>query len=199
MLRTLSELIRPPRLINSGAFRSFVEGEAALIAQKTAVTYCRAKTLTFSHALFAEKRFQDALTVCRFEAFAAVLADLLIVADGMLRAHADHGRLAAALRKLYGEILAAQPTPEHRSGGWADAESLFAERLEASRLAEPEDAAVISRSSAKRLYDVLPLHTNYRQIDEEVITASVTFQMVALRDKLQRALDAPSLARALAG
>jgi hypothetical protein len=198
MLRTLSELIRPPRLTDLGSFRTFVEGEAALIAQKTAVSYCRAKTLTFSHALFAEKRFQDALTVCRFEAFAAVLADLLIVADGMLRDHADRDRLAAALRRLYGNILAAQPTPEHRREGWADVERLFAERLDASRHAEPGDAAAIARSSAKRLYEVLPIHTNYRQIDEELITASVTFQMVALREKLQRALDAPTMARALA-
>jgi hypothetical protein len=199
MLRTLKELIRPLRIDDPAGFAEFASGESALIAQKTAVTYCRAKTLTFSHALFAEKRFQEALTICRFEAFAAVLADVLLVAEGILRPHVDGERLAGSLRSLYSKVLAEQAVPPHRTHGWDDVIAAFAERLESTRAAPPEDARTISQSSAKRLFDMLPLHTNYRNIDEELIVASVTFQVVALRDKMVSSFDAPALARSLTG
>jgi len=196
MLRTLKELIRPPRVADGAGFRQFVGGEAALIAQKTAVSYCRTKTLGFSHALFAEQAFQDALAICRFEAFAAVLADLLLVAEALLRPHADPAALGAALREVYATLLADQ-RPTHRPEGWADVEGDFARRLDASQQAPPQDPVTIARASGKRLYDVLPIHTNYRHTDEEVIMASVTFQMVGLWEKMLRCLDAPAVARAL--
>jgi hypothetical protein len=199
MLRTLKEMIRPPRLADRAAFGAFVAGESALIAQKTAVSYCRAKTLTFSHALFAEQAFQDALAICRFEAFAAVLADLLLLTAGLLRPHAEPARIDGALRALYGEILRGERQPAHRQDGWADAEAAFAARLAALDDAAPRDPASIARASAARLYEVLPIHTNHRHLDEDVITASVTFQMVGLWEKLLRALDAPAVARDLAG
>lgn len=199
MLRTLREMLRPPRIDTADAFRDFVTGESALIAQKTSTSYCQAKTLVFGHALFGEQTFIDALARCRWESFAAVLADVLLVAETLLRPHAATGgrSLETALGELYGVILAAHPLPRHRPEGWADLDAAFRTRLQGAVAAPPLDPVGIARHSARRLFDVLPIHSNHRNTDVEVIEASVTFQMVALSDKMRRFIDAPAAARAL--
>ena len=201
MLRTLREIFRPVRVDSAPAFREFVAGESALMAQKTATGYCRAKTLVFSHALFAEAAFIEALARCRWEAFAAVLGDVLVISEGLLRPHAATASrtLAAPLADLFDAILADHPRPTHRPQGWGDVERAFRQRIAESAAGELPDAAQVARHSARRLNDVLPIHTNYRAIDEGVIEASIMFQMVALSDKMRRRYDAPAVARALGG
>ena len=56
----------------------------------------------------------------------------------------------------------------------------------------------MAAASGRRLYDVLPLHTNYRVDDEQVILASVTFQMVGVWDTMNRRVDGPAVAQDLA-
>ncbi|MBI3514670.1 MAG: hypothetical protein HY060_11495 [Proteobacteria bacterium] len=197
MLRTLKEMLRPPRIDTAAAFRDFVTGESALIAQKTATSYCRAKTLVFSHALFAETVFIEALARCRWEAFAAVLGDVLVISEGLLRAHAASRTLAPTLADLFDAVLAGHQRPTHRPEGWRDVECAFRQRIAESAAGEMPDPVQVALRSARRLYEELPIHTNYRAIDEGVIEASITFQMVALSDKMRRCIDAPAVARAL--
>src|SRR5574342_1258858 len=96
--RRLLARLTPARIATAEAFATFVEERAALVAPKCAIDYCRGKTGLASYALFTEKPFLDALDVCRWETFAAVLGDLLIVAEGLLRPH-----VAAEQRLRLGE------------------------------------------------------------------------------------------------
>ncbi|MGH6961936.1 MAG: hypothetical protein ACREE7_15750 [Dongiaceae bacterium] len=173
-----------------------------LIAQKCAIDYCRGKTGLASYALFSEKPFLDALEVCRWESFAAVLGDLLIVAEGKLRPEVpagEHLRLVEALAGLYSATLAARPAPAHRTGGWGDAITAFDLRLRAASAGGPRQALDVADHSARRLFETLPIHARYRELDEEVVYGAVRFRMIAVSQEMERRIAAAELAGQLVG
>jgi hypothetical protein len=200
VLRRVMSRLRPSAIASPEELGAFLRERASLIAQKCAIDYCRGKTGLASYALFAEKPFLDALDVCRWEAFAAVLGDLLILAEGHLRPHTPaerHPLLLAALGRLYGEILCAAPPPAHRPQGWGDALASFGLRLEQAAAAPAAQALDVADHSARRLFDTLPIHSSYRELDEEVVYGAVRFRMIAVNQELQRRLAHAHLAREL--
>ena len=195
---------REPPIATRESLREFVSARASLVAQKVAVDYCRGKTGLFSHALFEEKEFLDALTVCRWESFAATLGDVIVLVEGLLRPEAAGSadaarRMADALARLYPEILASYPLPAHRADkGWSDAEAAFTLRF-AAALAQPVRPPVdVADHSARRLFETLPIHTNMRQFDEEIVFGAVRFRLTAVHQELQRRVRPAELAQALA-
>jgi hypothetical protein len=170
------------------------------------VDYCRGKTGSFSHALFEEKEFRDALAVCRWESFAATLADIIIMTEGFLRSEppgsggGDTARRASeALAQFYPEILASYPVPTHRAAkGWADAEAEFAIRFAAARAAPPRPPVEVADHSARRLFETLPIHTHMRELDEEVVHGAVRFRLIAVHQELLRRARPHELIAALA-
>ena len=205
-LLKLLDLGRPAPIASRESLRDFVATRAALVAQKCAVDYCRGKTGVFSYALFEETTFQDALAVCRWESFAATIADLLVITEGHLRpaAGAVGGanmveRVGAALVRLYPEILSSYPMPAHRSAqGWSDAEAAFAIRFAAALAAPPRQPADIADHSARRLFETLPIHANMRELDEEIVHGAVRFRLTAAHQELLRRAKFPELIAALA-
>jgi len=191
--------LRPAPIATLGALQEFLHERALFLAQKCAIDYCRGKTGLASYALFTEKHFLDALDVCRWETFLAVLGDLLILTEGILRPHAapaPQSRLGEALIALHAAILAGLPAPEHRTQGWGDATDLFAARLRVASAGTPRSRDVADHS-AKRLFDTLPIHSSYRELDEEVVYGAVRFRMIALSAEMQRRFAAPELVRQL--
>lgn len=200
LLARLRAYLWPPPIATTDALRIFLEQRAALIAQKCAIDYCRGKTGLASYALFTEKPFLDALDVCRWETFAAVLGDLLIVAEGLLRSHVaaeQRLRLNEALTALYSAVLTALPPLAHRAHGWGDATASFAERFKAASLGEARQALDVADHSAKRLFDTLPIHISYRELDEEIVYGAVRFRMIAVSQEMQQRLAARDVAREL--
>lgn len=198
--RRVVERLRPAPIATAEALQGFLEERALLIAQKCAIDYCRGKTGLASYALFTEKPFLEALDVCRWESFAAVLSDLTILTEGVLRRHAAAGerpRLRDALIALYGQILQRGPPPAHRPQGWDDVVVAFRERFTAACLRAPHRALEVADHSAKRLFDTLPIHSSMRELDEEVVYGAVRFRMIAVNQQLQERLDGAALARQL--
>ena len=143
LLRRLKARLAPAPIATREALRTFVEERAALIAQKCATDYCRGKTGLASYALFTEKPFLDAFDICRWETFAAVLGDLVLLAEGQLRPQLspeERPQLCAALIALYSSILGALPAPAHRPQGWSDMVESFAARLKAASAAPTRQA-----------------------------------------------------------
>jgi hypothetical protein len=189
--RRLQARLRPAPIDTAVALRTFLEERASLIAQKCAIDYCRGKTGLASYALFTEKLFLDALDVCRWETFAAVLGDLLIVVDGHLRPHVaaeQRKRLSAALIDLHSAVFASLPAPAHRTQGWGDVMESFAPRLAAASAGNAQRALDVADHSAKRLFDTLPIHISMRELDEEPVYGSVRFRMIAVSQEMQRRL-----------
>lgn len=198
--RRLRERWRPAPITTAGALKTFLEERASLIAQKCAIDYCRGKTGLASYALFTEKPFLDALDVCRWETFVTVLGDLLLIAEGHLRAHAaaaQRALLHEALLDLYSAVLAPLPTPAHRPDGWDDAIATFTLRLKTAGLGEPKRALDVADHSAKRLFDTLPIHISMRDLDEEVVYGAVRFRMVAVSQEMQRRVKAADVVERL--
>src|SRR5688500_312189 len=163
---------RPAPIATAGALGSFVQERAFFLAQKCAIDYCRGKTGLASYALFSEKPFLEALDVCRWESFVAVLGDLTIVAEGHLRPHVPpegRGMLRDNLAALYSETVESLPPPPHRPQGWRDAIEAFMPRLASAAAASPRQALDVADHSGRRMFDTLPIHSNMRELDEEVV------------------------------
>jgi hypothetical protein len=198
--RRLQAWLRPPPIATADALRTFFFERAALIAQKCAIDYCRGKTGLASYALFSEKPFLDALDACRWETFVAVLGDLIIIAEGHLRAHvtaAQHPRLCEALVALHSAVIASMNAPIRQARGWGDAIESFAGRLGAARLGEPRQALDVADYSAKRLFETLPIHASMRRLDEEVVYGAVRFRMIAVSQEMERRFAAEDLVKQL--
>lgn len=194
--------LRPAPIASRDALATFLQQRASLIAQKCAIDYCKGKTGLASYALFTEKPFLEALDVCRWESFVAVLGDLVIVAEGHLRPHARverHARLLEALRRLYVDVLGALPLPPHRGQGWDDEVAAFGARLKSSAAGAPRPVLEIADHSARRMFDTLPIHSNMRELDEEVVYGAVRFRMIAVSQEMQRRTDATRLVGSLLG
>jgi hypothetical protein len=194
--RRILARLRPGPISTPDALKTFLEERASLIAQKCAIDYCRGKTGLASYALFTEEPFLKALEVCRWEAFVAVLGDLLIVAEGCLRpqvAAGRHARLCEALIGLHSAVLASLPAPGHRADGWGEASAAFAQRFRTASLGKPQQALDVADHSARRLFDTLPIHASMRALDEEVVFGAVRFRMIAVSEELRRRLRAADL------
>ena len=194
--RVISRL-RPARIATIDALGTFLQERASLIAQKCAIDYCRGKTGLASYALFTEKPFLDALDVCRWETFAVILGDLLILVEAALRPQVgpeQRERLCGALADLHARILSSMPAPPHRAQGWGDVRESVALRLKAGSAGAPAQALDVADHSAKRLFDTLPIHSSYRELDEEVVYGSVRFRMIAVNQELHRRLAPAELA-----
>jgi hypothetical protein len=192
----LKARLRPAPIATAETLRVFLEERAALIAQKCAIDYCRGKTGLASYALFTEKSFLEALDRCRWDTFAVVLGDLITVAEGKLRPHVateHHSRLCEALTALYPAILATLPPPAHRADGWGEAIASFAPRFREACLGMPRQALDVADHSARCLFDSLPIHSSYRELDEEVVYGAVRFRMIAVSQELEGRLRAADL------
>src|SRR6185503_6890810 len=108
-------------------------------------------------------------------------ADLRPHAQGERRAH-----LLEALQGLYVKILAALPLPAHRPQGWDDEVAAFAARLRSAAAGAPRPVLEVADYSARRMFDTLPIHSNMRELDEEVVYGAVRFRMIAVSQELRR-------------
>jgi hypothetical protein len=201
MLRTLLRRQRHRPVDSAQALGRFLDRKASLIAQKSVIGYCQVKSMLPVNELLREKRFVDAFEISRWEGYAAILADLVVVAEGRLRP-ATQGRDAALvepLLRVFAETLASHPVPVHRPQGWADAADALRARLLQVQLAPPATIAQIAQTSAERLYATLPIHESLREPDKPAIMANVQFMMVGLAHEFESQLDVAALAAELIG
>ena len=179
---------------------AFLDRNAALIAQKCAIDYCRGKAGTFSQSLFREKPFIEALTRCRWESYAAILVDLTLIAETkLIEAARKLGRaedLKPALARLYADTLKAQPVPIHRPD-WNDAITAFERRQSAFNPAPPPPPDHVILYSTRILFESLPIHTNMRKFDEEIVFGAVRFHSVAFSQRLGAQLRADAVVQSL--
>lgn len=178
----------------------FLSRHAAFIAQKCADDYCRNKVGLSHYALGEEQTYREALTVCRWEGYAAMLAGLAAVTQRfVLEAGFDDKRLEAALVALCGRVLAQHPAPAHGRQGWDKLIAELPARLRAARADPPPPLAEIAASAGKRLFEVLPIHHSYREFDEPTVIGAVHFNFVGFSDRFRREVDAAAVGRDLTG
>ncbi len=179
----------PGPIDTASELQAFLDERAAFVAQKNIVAYCQMKTRTYLLDLLKEKVFQEAFDRSRWESFAVVLSDLLIIVDGDLGADLkaeERSVLAARMGAMYRAILDDHPRPAHRPEGWADAFEAFDRRLAMARLAPPKPVLEVASHSAERLFALLPIHDSLRTRDGMSVEGGVRFLIAAATDALGR-------------
>lgn len=189
----------PPPIRTVEELTEFLLARSAYVAQKTSIDYCRGKTGTHARAMFKEKPFQEALNFCRWEGMAIVLSDLLVIIEGDLRRRPEFpdARVSPRLGALFAEVLARHPLPAHRPQGWGDAIAAFQARFAAACASRPRPAMEVAETAAARMFEVLPIHTNHRKFDFEIVRGAVVFHIVRTIDDFQARFH-PELLPALA-
>ncbi len=201
MFRQLLQRWRRPAIVTADALGTFLDQNASLIAQKTIIGYCTVKTMLPLAELMKEQRFADAMELSRWEAYAAALSDMFVVAEGRLR-EAAAGRpydLVERLAALFETILNRHPAPAHKTGGWAADAAAMRQRLTTAQLAPPMAMADIVLTCAEKIYVTLPIHERLREPDKPAIVANVQFMMVGMAHRFDTEIDSAAIVADLMG
>lgn len=178
----------------------FLSRQSFFIAQKCTDDYCKGKAGLALFALDTEAAFKDALTICRWEGYAAMLPATAATAERhLIDVGAPAAKTESCLVALVDKILAGHPRPAHRPQGWGDILDLLPERLRWARSEPRPPLAEIAAPAARRLFDVLPFHPSHRELDEEVVSNAVQFQFVAFSDRCRRQIDLRAVALDISG
>ena len=184
------------RITTTTGLSDFLAGRAAFVSQKCTFDYCRARAGIGWRQLFEEDEFGRALLRCRWDAYAAVLEDLGEVALVYLRHQGGDAAVADGLAEALRSALERHPVPAHRPD-WAESIAAMQARLHRSLLAAPREVQRIGRKSGKALFEVLPIHTNLKAHDREMVVNNVRFLLCRVYADMERELDGPALVRLL--
>jgi hypothetical protein len=194
---SLLDFFRTRRSADPAKLRRFLHAQAAFVAQKTVVDYCRVKTGRRERQYFSDPDFQTALLHCKWQVFFASVSDLAAVFEAHLRPHAvgTEGRLAAALTRLHDAALFDEaPPPEERAAGLERAEA-FPRHLAALQASPPVSAHRLPLLAEPVLFATLPIHADQRVGEGPSIRGALRFHVVTTQQELERRFDAPILAR----
>lgn len=179
----------------------FLHGQAAYVAQKTVLDYCRVKAGRSEKQLFSDPDFQAALAHCRWQVFFAALADVTALVEAHLRPHAagQEDVLAQRLVALHQAALLSEPPPPEQAPSAADARDALPHHLATLQLAPPLPADRLPLTAEAVLFATLPIHAQQRQGESIAIKGALRFQVVTTQQEMERRFDAPKLTRNLLG
>lgn len=199
MSMLLARLFRRPRGSAPEALQAFLARQSAFVAQKTVLDYCRVKAGRNERAMFADPDFQAALRHCRWQTFAASVQDVTAIAEAWLRPHApgQETTLAAALAALGGAVLDAAPAPPEERAALDAAREALPRHLAGLQEAPPASPGRIVLMAEAPLLATLPIHPEQRIGETPAIRGALRFHMVSTQQEMERAFDAPELARRL--
>ena len=189
MLQCIIEYFRPPPLRDARALFEFLAAEASYLAQRATYEFCRNTLSYYGQHHFGDDGFNRIFAVSRWEAFAAILADLFVLAESRLRAAAPAQQLADPLLAGFGRALDAYPRPAHRAEGWGDVVDALRARLQDAGAAATASPVFLAKVAARRIYDTLPIYSQNKPADRQGIARAVQFGMVAIDERLVERLD----------
>lgn len=176
----------------------FIAEEAAFVSQKCTFEYCRARSGLNWDKLFKEVAFAEAVEVSRWRGFAAVLADIAVIAEGKLRPVAGDRDLSGPLTEVARRAFAHFPEARARAEiDWAAEVEALAARIAKARLAAPKPAHEVALVSGAVVFDSLPVHPTIRAYDRELVTNNIRFNLARSAITMDERFD-PALADALA-
>ncbi|WP_137181239.1 hypothetical protein [Roseomonas sp. AR75] len=200
VIRLLQGLRRRPSA-EPAELETFLARQAAYVAQKTVLDYCRVKVGRAEREAFADPDFQAALQHCRWQTFAASVQDVTAMLEAWLRPHAP-GRepaLAAALSAMAGAVLDSAPAPAEERPTLDAAREALPHHLGVLQAVPPEPADRMPLLAEGPLFATLPIPPEQRIGETPSIKGSLRFHFVAVQGELERRFDAAALAARLTG
>ncbi len=177
--------------------RAFIAGEAAYLAQKTVIGYCRVKTMLDYEKLLTEAPFRDGQEISRWEAYGSTLGDIIIMTENWLRPEEPDARrkVADSLAAYYPAILN-ESIPTHRQD-WADAIEAFHLRYAQTRAQAPLAPEQIVTGSAALIHELVPIADRLKRNDREVITGDLRLHILAAHAAMLKRFRRDALVAAL--
>ncbi|WP_203072957.1 hypothetical protein [Falsiroseomonas ponticola] len=200
MLAWLRDRLRPARETRPEALDRFLDRQAAFVAQKTVIDYCRVKAGRHERQTFADPDFRAALDHCRWQTFAASVGDVTALAEAWLRPHApgQEAPLAAALAAIGAAILDRAEAPATERETLAAARDGLGRLLAARQETPPGGADRLPLTAEAPLLATLPVHPDQRVGETPAIRGALRFHIVSTQQELERLFEPAPLARALA-
>jgi hypothetical protein len=193
MLSFLKAFLPQPKVRDLAALQQFLDAEAAHLAQRTVIDFARNELGSLSAQAFADPRFQAKLAVSRWDGFASVLADMIVLTHACLEAAGTpRPTLDARLGDLYAEILGAHPVPEHRPQGW-DAEIAALRARLVSRAQERASPQVYAQVTGTLVFETLPFAPRDPVENRMVLCNAFAFGLIAFNDRLKRLMVVPAV------
>lgn len=171
---------------------------AAYLSQGSSYSYIRARSGTMGPRLMQDAGFGAGMDRCKWEGFAAMAGDLILIIETELR---PHGPVSGpALKHIYRQVLAAQKMPAHRAAtGWEDRITHFDLRLD-THMAQPKRGIeALCEYGASEILAFAPVEDAIREADREMVVNNVKFRVIDQMAELRKRTDWPALAAALAG
>ena len=188
----LLNLFRTRRHVSPAEVARFLQSQAAYVAQKTVLDYCRVKAGRSEKQLFSDPNFQAALAHCRWQVFFAALADVTALIEAHLRPHApgQEAPLMQGLIILHQTALLAETPPEEEAPSAVEAREALPHYLATLQLAPPHPAERLPLLAEPVLFATLPVHPEQRRGESLAIKGALRFQMVTTQQELERRFDA---------
>jgi hypothetical protein len=196
---SLLDFFRARRNFESSALSRFLQGQAAYVAQKTVLEYCRVKAGRSERQLFADPDFQAALAHCRWQVFFASLTDVTALIEAHLRPHAagQENVLLQQLVALHDEALSYEAPPPDQASSAVAARDGLPHHLAGLQLASPLAADRLPLLAEAVLFATLPIHPDQRRGESIAIRGALRFQIVTTQQELERRFDAAQATRNL--
>ena len=194
---SLLDFFRPRRSVEAAELGRFLHAQAAYVAQKTVIDYCRVKTGRRERQYFSDPDFQAALLHCRWQVFFASVSDLAAVFEAHLRPHAVGGeeRLAHALAVVHDAAMAEEPPPPEEAHSAAERAEAWPRHIAELQRNPPLSAHRMPLLAEPVLFATLPIHADQRVGEAPAIRGALRFHIVTTQQELERRFDAPLLAR----
>jgi hypothetical protein len=187
----------PSRISTPDDLAEFVAAQGAFVSQKATIDYLRARAGLAWMRLFDEQDFRAALDYCRWEAYAAVLQDVVELAAILLRrAEAPVAPLPRFLAGLVEAALARYPLPSYRAS-WSDVVQETEQQLRLALARPPRPVGQVGRRSAGRIFPILPIWTNLADADRDMVENHICFLLVGVYVEMERRTEVPALIRHL--
>jgi len=194
MLSFLKPFLPAPKVRSLAALQQFLDSEAAYLAQRSVIDFARNELGSLSAQAFDDPRFQAKLAVSRWEGFAAILADMIVLAHARLsETSVPRPLLDSRLGDLYATIVAGHPRPDHRAQGW-DAEIAAMRTRLAERPVGPANPQADATATGSKVFDTLPFPPRDPVENRMVLANAFAFGLISFNDRLRRLLVAPLVA-----
>jgi hypothetical protein len=197
MLRRLKAYLFPEPLRGFAELVRVVSGEASYVAQRSTYEFSRNTLAWFGQAAFDDEKFNEVFAVCRWEAFARIAADMVMIVRADLAPANGQRQLDPGFLRLYGGILGEYPNPVHRPEGWQDRHQALLTRLAATPPDQRPDLKALGAVTGRFIHEQAPARGRNAEEERAVLAAAVTFGLVSFSDRMERRLVVEPLAGAL--
>lgn len=199
-MRLLSFFRRWTPIRDAAALSTFVDENAAFLAQKGIYEYSRARAGHYSKVLFAEAEFRKAVEASRWRAFPLGLAMVGEVVEGVLASTDTNGRAqrAGALTAIVLSVFDRYPVPaELGEETWSAIREDLKLHLQSLASRAPKLAMDVPLPFAQAYFDAMPIDKKLRKPDFPSITSYLRVTLCNIHDEFEKRLDRTVLASLL--